>query len=1162
MLILGPVTLRRRHASEAPGGPAQDTAPSSTILRSLLGLLALRGARGADDDLLMARLWGDREEEKARAALRVAVHRLRQWITREGGGDLAVRRMPTGYQLDLGAGHTDAARFRQLVSAARSAHPTTRADLLTEALGLWRGRVLDDVAAADEDLVDVVALEQDREAAVLTAARTWLDLGRPERAIPLLEPLVRARPLDEPPHALLIEALATAGHQAAALTVYERMRLRLRDELGVGPGRDLSTAFAHVLAQDARPAVRSAPTVAPAQLPASVPAFTGRAAQLRELDRLVAEHGAHAPVVISAVTGAGGVGKTALAVRWAHQAAQRFCDGQLYADLRGFSSGAPEHPLHVLAAFLRALGLPDEQIPKDVSDAARLYRSVLAGRRMLILLDNVRDPAQARPLLPGSPTCVVVVTSRSRLDGLVAVDGARRVDLDTLPAADAVELLAALVGRDRVAAEPEAAVDLARACAGLPLALRITAAHLVGHPERTLAEQAALLRADALGELTVEGDEHTAVRRTFDLSYQRLTPAAGRLFRLLGLSPCATFGTAAAAALGGLTVPEAGRILRELTAAHLVTPSGRDRYALHDLMSTYAKERAERDDTPQARRRATHRLMGWYLDGAERAARTLYPFGPRMPGHGGDPREPHPSGAGESLPGRGEWVDPASLGDPPLTSDASDTNNTGKADKTNNANKTNEPNATNEPNDTSNSNDTNRAPVAFASADEAARWFGTERENLIAIAGHAAVQGPHHAAWLLANATRLYLCWRRLALDLTRLTDHAQTAAQARGDLTGLAVAALCRTAAHYVHSDDPSGTLRHGLEALAVCEAAGWREGQAAALSNNAVLCAELGKLDLAISTARHSLECNPATEALILNNLGHWHVSAGRLATAIDHFRAALAKYGHLKDEQAAMTMQNLGAVLGDCGAFAEAADWLDRAMAAARDIGNDDIQSGVLVDRAWMEHARGRHRSALGHFSAALDLAVRLKNRRRQAQAHTGMGTARLGLDELRAAIDELQQGLRLSREVRNAALEVRALNGLATAYDRLGSQAQALRFVRSALARIHECGFRVFEGHARTVLATVLLHEGHVEEATREAQRSLRIHTETGSRPGVMHASRVLGDCCARTGGPAAADPHRRRARETAAALGIGLPAAERRPRRAPGDVGTAEGNVRP
>lgn len=1129
MLILGPVALRRRPAPGTSGGPAQDTAPSSPILRSLLGLLALRGTRGADDDLLMARLWGHRDAEKARAALRVAVHRLRQWIMREAGDGLAVRRTPTGYLLDLGAGRTDAAQFRQLLSSARSAHPTTRADLLTEALGLWRGRVLEDVEASDEDAVDVVALEQDREAAVLTAARTWLDLGHPERAKPLLEPLVHARPLDEPPHALLIEALASAGHQAAALTVYEEVRLRLRDELGVGPGRELSTAFAHVLAQDTRPVVRSVPAVAPAQLPASVTAFTGRVAQLRALDRLMAGHGPHAPVVISAVTGAGGVGKTALAVRWAHRVAQQFPDGQLYADLRGYSAGAPEHPLHAIAAFLRALGLPDEQIPKDVGDAARLYRSVLAGRKMLILLDNVRDPAQARPLLPGSPTCMVVVTSRSRLDGLVAVDGARRVDLDTLPAADAVELLAALVGRARVAAEPGAAVDLARACTGLPLALRITAAHLVGHPERTLAEQAALLRADALGELTVEGDEHAAVRRTFDLSYQRLTPAARRLLRLLGLSPCATFGTAAAAALGGLTVPETGRILRELTAAHLVAPAGPDRYGLHDLMSAYAKERAEREDTPQARERAAHRLMDWYLDGAERAARTLYPFGPRMPVPGDDPRDEHPSGGRESLAGRDEWVDPASLGslaDPAGPRGAHAT------------------------------------PVAFASADEAARWFGTERENLLAIAARAAVQGPHHAAWLLANATRLYLSWRRLALDLTRLTDHAQTAAQACGDLTGLAVAALCRTAAHYVHSDDPSGALRHGLEALAACEAAGWREGQAAALSNNAVLCAELGKLDLAISTARHSLECNPATEALILNNLGHWHVCAGNLATAIGHYREALAKYGHLRDEQATMTMANLGAVLGFCGSFTEATDWLDRAMSAACDIGNDDLRAAVHVNQAWLECERGRHHPALEHFSAALDLAVRLQNRRRQAQVHTGIGTARLELDELRTAIDELQQGLRLAQEVRNAVLEVHALNGLATAYHRLGSPTQALRFVRNALARIHECGFRAYEGHARTVLATVLLHDGHVEEATHEARRSLRIHTETGSRPGVMHASRVLGNCCARTGGRAAAHPHWQRADETAAALGITGPEADRPPRRGREGGGTGEGDVRP
>jgi tetratricopeptide (TPR) repeat protein len=369
-------------------------------------------------------------------------------------------------------------------------------------------------------------------------------------------------------------------------------------------------------------------SVVPRQLPAPVPQFVGRQAELAALTSMLGSASARegVAVVISAIGGMAGVGKTALAVRWAHRVADRFPDGQLYVDLRGFHpSGKPMSPTAAIRCLLDALQVPAEQVPASLDAQAGLYRSLLSGRRTLVLLDNARDAAQIRPLLPGSPGCLVLVTSRSRLTGLVAAGGAQQLTLDLLSEAEAHELLARRLGAERLAAEPDAATELIGLCARLPLALAIAAARISGRPRLGLADFAAELtgtrrRLDALET----GDVAASVRAVFSWSLGHLPAPAARLFRLLGLHPGPDVTIAAAASLAGIPPSQARRALGELAEAHLITEQPATRFTLHDLLHDYAAEQAASCDAGD-RDAATQRMLDYYLHTSHTANRLLYP---------------------------------------------------------------------------------------------------------------------------------------------------------------------------------------------------------------------------------------------------------------------------------------------------------------------------------------------------------------------------------------------------------------------------------------------------------------------------------------------------------------------------------------------------------
>jgi tetratricopeptide (TPR) repeat protein/transcriptional regulator with XRE-family HTH domain len=381
------------------------------------------------------------------------------------------------------------------------------------------------------------------------------------------------------------------------------------------PGTDLDSAYK-------RPGV-------PRQLPAPVRHFAGRENELKALTGLLDQAGAQVPgtVVISAIGGTAGVGKTALAVHWAHQVASSYPDGQLYVNLRGYDPGQPMFPAEALAGFLRALGVPGQDIPAEQDERSALFRSLVAGRRMLIILDNARAAEQVRPLLPATPACMAVVTSRDSLAGLVARDGALRMELDLFSLSDSVALLRTLIG-GRVDADPDAAATLASQCSRLPLALRIAAELAAARPAVNLACLAGEL-ADAqqrLDILNAGGDPHTAIRAVFSSSYQNLSQQAARLFRLTGLHPGPDVTVNAAASLAGISPGRARRLLDELTRAHLLTEQVPGRFGSHDLLRAYAIEHVATTGSSAGRRAALGRLLDYYLHTATAADRLLYPL--------------------------------------------------------------------------------------------------------------------------------------------------------------------------------------------------------------------------------------------------------------------------------------------------------------------------------------------------------------------------------------------------------------------------------------------------------------------------------------------------------------------------------------------------------
>jgi len=670
--LLGPVRAWRGPA-ELNLGPSQQ--------RALLALLVIRANQLVSIDDIIDLLWGQDPPGSAVNIIHKYIGSIRRllepglearasghWLTRRSGA----------YRLAIDGNMSDLIAFRRTAKDAWSAHmegrPADALDLYLEVLALRQGVCGEDLDLHGRNRDYFTTVDHEYVIAMARAADAALASARASQILPLLRQAASTEPLNESLQARLILVLAATGQQAPALSHYQSIRALLSDELGIDPGAEMRAALRKVLRQEllsaasghlpgtaatTRPAAttgpadppggqaassgpspgRPAPLVPPAQLPADLPTFAGRESELAQLRELLhPSRELPGTVAIFAINGLAGMGKTTFAIHCAHHAAKHFEDGQLYLNLRGFDSSArATAPADALQVLLYSLGIPAGQMPADLDARAGLYRSVLARKRVLIVLDNARDAEQVRPLLPAGPGCLVITTSRNPLAGLAMTEGARLLTLNLPCVPTAKETLERRLGADRVAAEPEAVDEIIQRCGRLPLALAIVSARAAAHPSFTLASIAADLRRthgrlDAFSTAGVADDARTV----FSWSYRHLSPQACRLFRLLSLRPAADITAVAAASLLGAPPEEANRLMTELTSTALITEHRPGRYSAHDLIRAYATELSERSDSSADRHEALTRLLQHYLHPSYAAQVVLRPH--REPIAPGPPR--------------------------------------------------------------------------------------------------------------------------------------------------------------------------------------------------------------------------------------------------------------------------------------------------------------------------------------------------------------------------------------------------------------------------------------------------------------------------------------------------------------------------------------------
>lgn len=872
--------------------------------RCVLAALLVDLNRVVSLDRLIDRVWGEHPPQRARDTLYGYLYRLRRAFA--DLTDVRIVRESGGYLISADAMAVDLHRFRQLVRQARAASTDeARLARYDQALELWRGKAFDGL---DTDWLGTLrtSLEQERLEAALERADVALRVGRYDQVLTDLARLATDHPLNERLAEQAMRALQHSGRPAEALEYYHRFRTSLAEELGVDPSPRLQRLHRALLAPDAAmDSPRAAePVPVPRQLPMQPQSFIGRSTEIKRLDVIL--NGAPAPSVdgsqtwppsapqpvggrVVAIVGPGGIGKTWLALHWAHTNLDRFSDGQLFVNLCGFDpTERPVTAATALGGFLDALGVSPAAIPADLATRASLYRSLVAGRRMLIVLDNARDADQVRPLLPGSPTCAVLLTSRNQLSGLATTDDVHFLPLDVLGQPESQDLLSRRLGRQRVVAEPAAVRDIVAACGGLPLALSIVAVRAATRRFLSLRDLADELadrqhKLDALATSDIRAD----LRSVFATSYHALGAPAATLFRLLAICPGADVGTATAASLIGTSTRDLREPLDELIAAHLVGMVTVDRLACHDLLRQFATELL----TETERAAATRRLLDHYLHTAHAAGLMIEPLR--------DAVEPPPAATGVTTVALANakdaqlWLDTERLALLASVEQAVDAGLDGHAWRL--------------------------ASALSTYLSRSSRWSDLLEIQRIGVAAAERVGD------LLGQAH----CHRDLGVALHQIglggaMGHLHRAAHLFGQLTDLAGQA--HTFLYLGWVCERQGNQRDALSwderALAGFERIGDLPGQAKALNAVGWDHAQLGDQQTAISFCRRALALyellgDPTGTAKALDSLGYAHHRLGDLAKARSWYGRALELYRQSADRYGeAETLAHLGDILDEAG------------------------------------------------------------------------------------------------------------------------------------------------------------------------------------------------------------------------------------------------------
>ena len=1032
--LLGPMAV-----DDIAGG---DAVPPGARLRVLLAALVLRANTPVPRESLAEAVWDGAPPPGADASLRSYVLRLRRALGPEAGARIEFRE--PGYLIRLAGSEVDVLEFealaRQTSRAVHAADWAEAADVGARALALWRGELLLDVPSQLLRSQFAPRFEQLIAQVREDCVEADLRLGRYDRLVPQLRELTTIYPLRERFHSQLMLTLAHGGRRAEALEAYQHARRALVNELGVEPGPELRELHERILSGKIDPAAApdaarmrspeqaAARPSAPRQLPAAVRLFTGRQTELDELARLPGESDAFTgTVVISAIDGMAGIGKTALAVHAAHRLAERFPDGQLFIDLHGYTKGyPPRSPAEALEAFLRALGVPAQEMPEDTDQRAALYRQRLADTRTLILLDNAVDEAQLRPLLPASPGCLVLVTSRRRLKGL---DDAHSLSLNLLPAQDAVALLRAVAGPDRIAVDDPLLGEVAQLCGRLPLAVRIAGALLRHRPAWSLEHLATLLR-DQHQRVSVFRDGERDLASVFDLSYSGLDEQHQRLLRRLGSVPGPDSDAYAAAALLECDPATATWLLEDLVDHNLLIEYAPGRYRLHDLMRAHARALAA-SDSEADRDDALDRLLHYYAHTAQSASVPVSryprpePNGP-APAHAPDFADPEAARNWlrvelDNLEAAQAYAQAAALHEHTLAL-AEGLAEVLRMD-----------------------GHVARALELHQAAAETAERHGHPVAHANALTELGRVRrmtgDPAGAADALSQALQIHRTLGDRAGEATVLTEQARVRR-----LTG-----------------DAAGAIDVLSQALQICRADGNHTGEANALTEIGTVQGLTGDLAGAADALSQALEIYRATgyrqgAADVLLALGRIQQYLGELDAATDSQTQALEIYraiGHRQGE--AYVLTELGNIWGVVGTEpAKAIDALSQALEIQRAIGHRSGQANALVELGTVWSLTGEPDRAADALSQALDIYRATGDLNNVAWALNPYAAAIAAAGDLPRAFTLYEQALAMNRELNKTDDEGIALEGLGGCYLARGEVEAAGDPLRAALEIFRRLG----------------------------------------------------------------------------------------------------------
>ncbi|MCX5203684.1 tetratricopeptide repeat protein [Streptomyces sp. NBC_00237] len=921
--------------------------------RTIMSMLLLAPNRVVSVDVLADAVWDGRPPATARNQIAICVSALRKTIkTAVGVEDLLVTSHP-GYMLFTGEHRIDAVEFNDRTAKGREAARSGRLEEacahFEEALAMWRGPALEGISAERVES-EAAQLTGERFDVYEEYAGLRLELGQHREMVGELSAFVREHPLREQAKGHLMLAQYRAGRRAEALETYRDAQRLLADELGIDPGPVLQELHEEILADSpllnlpAEPAVLVPQTAVPAHLPPNPASFTGRNSELASLDRLLDQLDGQA-LPVGSIIGPGGVGKTALAVHWAHQVVARFPDGQLFADMRGYDEAEePRRPGAVLDRFLRALGVPGPQIPTDENERTALFRSVLGGRRVLIVLDNARSFRQIRPLLPGTGRCCVLVTSRDSMGGSLAGDYAFvPLHLGSLEQDESIALLSKVAGDERFGADPAGAARLSLLCDRLPLALRIAAARLAAKPHWSVRTLVARLEDQhrRLDELSMD---ERGVRAGLRLSYRDLPAAAARMFRLLGVLNVPDFSAWAGAALLDIDPVDAEDLIEQLVDAQLLEPlsatTGHVRYRFQDLVRLFGRECARDGNTEEELRAATRRACGAWLALAAEAHRRVY-GGDYTVIHGPAPLHPLPGHLVESL-----------LEDP-------------------------------------------------------MEWFETERSSITGLVEQAARHGESAHAWDLAMTGVTLFQNRNYLEDWRESGERALEAAVQSGDTLGEAAMLHSLGTLEIVLWDYDSA--HHRLSrALHLFEEQGQDQGRALVLRNLALCERHRGDLDRAREKGHRSLEIFRAVgdhyaEAHVLGLLAQIELERGEPQASLMLSSEAVARsrgLGTVRGE--AQSTVRLAEALIHQGDGPRAEDACRRALELVRDSGDRRGEAHALRSLGEALWCQGRTEEAEAVLRDALLTSGKVPDRHLEARAGVVLGCVQaLHMDRAGAA-----------------------------------------------------------------------------------------------------------------------------------------------------------------